>query len=114
MCANIFLHLTGVSLRFTPAGEKCVGFLKMTKLLMPKILCLFLIMVFLGCAEHKVDTVEEWCEQINGVDLDGKYRPFWAVIFGVSFDADAIRDEYTEMLNKLHLEKVENRAPKMA
>ena len=86
----------------------------MTKVSTLKILCLFLIIVFFGCAEHKVDTVEEWCEQINGVDLDAKYRPFWAVIFSVSFDADAIRDEYAEMLNKLHLEKVENRAPKMA
>ena len=60
-----------------------------------------------GCAEHKVDTVEEWCEQISGVDLEAEYRPFWAIIFSVSFDADSIRDEYTEMLNKLHLEKVE-------
>lgn len=71
-------------------------------------------MGFCGCAEHKVDTVKEWCEQISGVDLAAKYRPFWTVIFGVSFDADSIRDEYTEILNKLHLEKVENRAPKMA
>ncbi|MDY7035949.1 MAG: hypothetical protein SV375_07280 [Thermodesulfobacteriota bacterium] len=70
--------------------------------------------IILGCAEHKVDTFQEWCEQISGEDLDEKYRPFWAVIFGVSFDADAIRDDYTEFLNKLHLEKVNNRAPKMA
>jgi hypothetical protein len=67
-----------------------------------------------GCAEHKVDTFQEWCEQISGVDLDEKYRPFWAVIFGVSFNGDTIRDDYAEFLNKLHLEKVGNRAPKMA
>lgn len=86
----------------------------MTKLSILKIICLFTIMGFCGCSEHKVDTVKECCEQISGVDLAAKYRPFWAVIFGVSFDKDSIRDEYTEILNKLHLEKVENRAPKMA
>ena len=33
----------------------------------------------------------EWCEQITGVDLEKKYVPFWAVLFSVSFDGDAIR-----------------------
>jgi len=86
----------------------------MTNLLIPKILCLLIIIGLFGCAEYKVDTVDEWCEQISGVDLGAKHRPFWAVIFGVSVDGDSIRNEYTEMLNKLHLEKVENRTPKMA
>lgn len=86
----------------------------MMKQLIFKICLLIIAFSIFGCAEHKVDTVEEWCEQISGVNLEAKYRPFWAVIFSVSFDADSIRDEYTEMLNKLHLEKVENRAPKMA
>lgn len=75
---------------------------------------IILVLSCFGCAEHKVDTFQEWCEQISGEDLDEKYRPFWAVIFGVSFDGDAIRDDYTEFLNNLHLEKVNNRAPKMA
>lgn len=79
-----------------------------------KILFVGVICIILGCAEHKVDTFQEWCEQISGEDLDEKYRPFWALIFGVSFDGDAIRDDYTEFLNKVHLEKVNNRAPKMA
>jgi len=85
----------------------------MIKLSILKIFSLLVILVFFGCAEHKVDTVEEWCEQINGLDLDAKYRPFWAVFFGVSFERDSVRDEYSEMLNKLHLEKVGNRAPKL-
>ena len=75
---------------------------------------IFLILLSFGCAEQKVDTFQEWCEQISGEDLDKKYRPFWAVIFSVSFNGDAIRDDYTEFINKLHLEKVEHRASKMA
>ena len=76
---------------------------------------LFVVIVFIisGCSEHKVDTFQEWCEQISGEDLAEKYRPFWAVIFGVSFDAETIRDDYTEILNQLHLNRVNNRAPKM-
>ena len=86
----------------------------MTKLIMLKICLVIIAFSIFGCAEHRVDTFQEWCEQISGEDLDEKYRPFWAVIFSVSFDGDAIRDDYTEFLNKLHLEKVGNRAPKMA
>ena len=36
------------------------------------------------------------------------------MIFSVSFDGDAIRNDFTAFLNKTHLEKVQNRAPKMA
>lgn len=72
------------------------------------------ISLLVGCAEHKVDTFPEWCEQITGVDLEHKYRPFWAVIFSVSFAGNAIRDDFTAFLNKTHLEKVQNRTPKMA
>ncbi len=87
----------------------------MIKPIVSKICLVIIAFSIFGCAEHKVDTFQEWCEQISGVvDLDEKYRPFWAVIFGVSFDGDAIRDDYTDFLNKLHLEKVNNRAPKMA
>jgi len=53
-------------------------------------------------------------EHITGVDIQKKYAPFWAVFPGVSFHGDAIRNSYTEFLNKSHLEKVQNRAPKMA
>lgn len=67
-----------------------------------------------GCSEYKVDTYPKWCEQITGVDIQKKYAPFWAVFPGVSFHGDAIRDSYTEFLNKRHLEEVQNRAPKMA
>jgi hypothetical protein len=80
-----------------------------------KVLFALLLPVFLlGCSEHRVDTFPEWCEQIAGVDLQKQHAPFWAVIFSVSFDGDAIRDDFTAFLNKTHLEKVQNRAPKMA
>lgn len=81
---------------------------------MRNILLVILFMLVVGCAQHKVDTLPEWCEQITGVNLETKYRPFWSVIFSVSFDGDAIRDDFTAFLNKAHLEKVQNRTPKMA
>lgn len=81
---------------------------------MKKILLPLLTLFILGCSEHRVDTFPEWCEQITGVDLQKKHASFWAVIFSISFDGDAIREDYTAFLNKTHLEKVQNRAPKMA
>jgi hypothetical protein len=81
---------------------------------MRKLLVLTFLLLATGCADHRVDTFQEWCEQIAGVDLQKKHAPFWAVIFSVSFDGDAIRNDYAAFLNKAHLEKVQNRAPKMA
>lgn len=72
------------------------------------------LLLALGCARHHVDTVPEWCEQITGVNLADKYQPFWGVIFSVSFDGDAIRDDFVREMNKLHLEKVQHRSPRMA
>ena len=72
------------------------------------------LLILTGCSEHKVDTFSEWCEQISGVDLKKKYEPFWSVIFSVSFDGDAIRDDFVTFMNDLHMKKIENRAPKIA
>ena len=77
-------------------------------------LVLLLTIFQFGCSKHKVDTVEEWCEQITGVDLNKKYMPFWAITLAVTYDADAIRDEFVNILDTLFLEKVNNRSPKMA
>ena len=49
-----------------------------------------------------------------GVDLEDKYAPFWAVLFTVSFDGDAIRDDYVKFLNDSHMEKIANRAPRIS
>lgn len=78
------------------------------------VFCLLVAAGVAGCSDHRVDTFREWCEQITGVDLEAKYRPFWAVLFSVSFDGDAIRDDFAKFLNDAYMKKVENRAPKMA
>ena len=80
---------------------------------MIKLFVILLIILVAGCSDHKVDTFPEWCEQIKGIDLERKYRPFWAIIFSVSFNGDAIRDDYVSFLNKAYLKKVQDRAPKM-
>lgn len=81
---------------------------------MKSTILLVLALLLTACSEHRVDTFSEWCEQIVGVDLEDKYAPFWAVFFSVSFDGDAIREDYAQFLNDSHLEKVQNRAPRMA
>ncbi len=72
------------------------------------------LLALAACAEHRVDTFSEWCEQITGVDLEEKYSPFWAVIFSVSFDGNGVRDDYVQFLNNTLLKVVENRADRMA
>ena len=57
---------------------------------MRKTILVALGLLLTACSEHRVDTFPEWCEQISGVDLEEKYLPFWAVIFSVSFDHDAM------------------------
>jgi hypothetical protein len=61
-----------------------------------------------------IDTFAEWCEHIAGVDLQQKYQPLWAVVFSVSFDGNAIRDDFAKFLNESHMQKVEDRIPRMA
>lgn len=77
-------------------------------------LCLLLAAGLTSCSEHRVDSFSEWCEQITGVDLEKKYAPYWAVLFSVSFDGDAIRDDFVKFLNDNYMEKVQNRVPRMA
>lgn len=81
---------------------------------MRKTILVALALTLTGCSEHVVDTFPEWCEQITGMDLQKKYAPFWSVLFSVSFDGEAIRDDYVKFLNDSHMEKVQNRAPRMA
>src|SRR5690606_26982318 len=73
-----------------------------------------LVLILSGCSEHRVDSFTKWCEHLAGVDLHKKYAPSWSVFPSVSYHGDAIRDSYVDFLNKTHLEKIENRAPKMA
>ena len=96
-----------------PKGSTC--FSRETLRRVAKFLfCISLAGNIAACSEHRVDTFHEWCEQITGVDLKAKHSPLWAVIFSVSFDGDAIRDDYVTFLNDAHMEKVEYRAPRTA
>ena len=58
------------------------------------ILLVAVVSILVSCYTYKVDTVPKWCEQNAGVDLEKKHGPWWAAIFAVSFDGDAIRDDY--------------------
>lgn len=82
--------------------------------LLVTIVCAPLIAGITACSHHKVDTMAKWCERIAEVDLERKYAPFWAVSFAVSFNGDAIRDDFASMINSAYLEKTQNRAPRMA
>jgi hypothetical protein len=63
---------------------------------------------FAACTTHEVNTWERWCEQIRGVDLERKYRG-WGIIFGVSYDAEAIRKDFAERFNAIAIASVSNR-----
>ena len=76
-------------------------------------LAALLAVVLISCSHHEVDTHEEWCEQITGVDIMEQYRPFWAAIPSVSFDGEAIRDDFASNLNSIYMEKVEGRTDQM-
>jgi len=70
--------------------------------------------LLVGCYQFKIDTVPMWCDQLAGTNLEGKYRPFWAVFVGTSIDAEAIRDDFVAMINEAQMQKVEHRMPRMA
>lgn len=78
------------------------------------LIALMYLLMLVGCSNHEVDTAEEWCEQISGIDLYDKYAPFWAVFPSVSFNAEAIRDDFVKLLNTSLLQKVEYRSERMA
>jgi len=72
------------------------------------------ILTILACSTHEIDNTEGWCALINGEDLDKKYRPAWAIEFSVSFNSEAIRDDFAGMLNTRYLENANGRISRMA
>jgi len=66
-----------------------------------------------ACSTHKVDTADEWCEQLQGIDLMAKHSPFWAVFPGIQFDGNAIRADFAKKLNDVSLDSVQHRADRM-
>jgi hypothetical protein len=63
------------------------------------------VLILQACSHHEVDTWEEWCEQISGVDLAKKYNK-WGLFFSVRHNADAIRKDFVEKYNLLVLADV--------
>ena len=65
-----------------------------------------------------MDTFEKHCERKKFID-EGRdqlheHAPFWAIFLSISSHPDAIRDDFVAFMNKAHLEKVQNRAERMA
>lgn len=80
---------------------------------MQRLVWVLICMLVLGCTQHRIDTVQEWCERISGVNLEQKYGKPWAVFFAVSVDGDAIRDDFTRLLNEAYLQRAQNRIERM-
>lgn len=70
--------------------------------------------VLLSCSNYEVNTTERWCEHLlyDG-NIAEKYAPFWAVFPGVSFDGEAIRDDFVRFLDDAYMQKVEGRIDRM-
>ena len=80
---------------------------------MKQLLLIIIILFTSGCAEHHVDTVEEWCEEISGKNLAKLYEPSWGVFFSVYYNGEQIRDHYVKILNDAYTQKSEGRSDKM-
>jgi len=72
------------------------------------------ILLLGGCYHLEIDSVPKWCDHIEEVDLEEKYSSFWALFTPVSFHEDKVRDDFVAIMNETHMEKVENRSPRMA
>ena len=85
---------------------------------MNRICVLVVTLLIAGCYHYDVDTFEKHCERIRlidkGLDQLEIHRPFWAIFPSISFHPDAIRDDFIAYMNKVYMEKVQNRAPRMA
>jgi len=74
-------------------------------------LCVLLLCI--SCSNYEVNTTEGWCEQLSGENIAEKHAPFWAVLPGVSFNANAIRDDFVRILNEAMMQKVQGRIDRM-
>jgi hypothetical protein len=85
---------------------------------MNRIPVLAVILFVAGCYQYDVDTFEKHCERLiltdRGQDQLEFHAPFWAIFPSIAFHSDAIRDDFVAFMNKTHMEKVQNRAPRMA
>jgi hypothetical protein len=76
------------------------------------------LLLLSGCYHYDVDTFEKQCERTVLIEKDrdqlDAHAPFWAIFPTISFHPDAVRDDYAAVMNRLYMEKAENRAPRMA
>jgi len=63
---------------------------------------------FVGCYDHRLDTLEKHCDHLMDVSLE-KYKPFWSVFTVVSFHNDKVLDSLVVFLNETHIKKFEGR-----
>ncbi len=84
-----------------------------TKKILISILAFLACCLMMGCQQIEIDTLEKWCDNVSGVDLESKYGHFWAVITGVSFNDEAVRDDIARKLNVMWMEKAKGRTDKM-
>lgn len=77
------------------------------------IVCLPLFLLFASCSNYEVNTTERWCEHLTEDNLAEKHAPFWAVLPSVSFNGNAIRDDFVNMLNKVMMTTVQGRIDRM-
>jgi hypothetical protein len=71
--------------------------------------------VLASCSNYEVNTTNRWCEYLlsaNGNFIE-KHAPWWAVLPGISFDGNAIRDDFVRVLNDAMMKKVDGRADRM-
>lgn len=67
-----------------------------------------------SCSNYEVNTTERWCEHLlSDGNLAEKHAPFWAVLPSVSFNGNAIRDDFVRFLNDAMMQKVEGRIDRM-
>ena len=57
-----------------------------------------LVLLLVGCTEHKVDSFLKWCEHVSGVNLEKKYGGVVTPFFSVSFHFESIRDDLVNLL----------------
>ena len=67
-----------------------------------------------SCSNYEVNTTERWCEHLlSDGSIAEKHAPFWAVLPSVSFNGNAIRDDFVRFLNEAMMQKVEGRIDRM-
>lgn len=55
------------------------------------------MMTIQGCSDYTITTVEEI--HLSQDALESRHKPFWCVLWGISVDRNAIRDDITKIMN---------------